>query len=93
MGVTNMKQKLIIVGAGSVGKFIAYNQNDFQQEFEIIGFLDDDANKQNAIIASVPVLGTVNTINDYANQGFALVWGNAFPTIKKLCTNNTNIGL
>ncbi|MEC5166443.1 sugar O-acyltransferase (sialic acid O-acetyltransferase NeuD family) [Flavobacterium sp. PL11] len=77
-----MKQKLIIVGAGSVGKYIAYNQNIFQQEFEIIGFLDDDVSKHNTTIAGVPVLGNVNAINDYANQGFALVWGIAFPTIK-----------
>ena len=37
-----MKKKLLIVGAGSVGKFVAYNIDNFTQEFEIIGFLDDD---------------------------------------------------
>lgn len=79
---TDMKQKLIIIGAGSVGKFIAYNQNTFQQEFKIIGFLDDDVNKHNTTIADVPVLGDVSTIAYYADKGFAVAWGIAFPTIK-----------
>lgn len=82
-----MKQKLIIIGAGSVGKYIAYNQNDFQNNFEIIGFLDDDIAKHNTFIAAIPVLGSVNKIIDYANKGYALVWGIAFPSIKNKLYN------
>jgi sugar O-acyltransferase (sialic acid O-acetyltransferase NeuD family) len=87
MEAINMRQKLIIVGAGSVGKFIAYNQSAFEQEFEIIGFLDDDANKLNTVIAGIPVLGNVSTIENYADQGFAVAWGIAFPSIKNSLYN------
>lgn len=78
-----MEQKLLIIGAGSVGKFIAYNINQFSQSFEIIGFLDDDASKHNTIIAGVPVLGAVAKLQEFSGKGIALVWGIAFPTVKK----------
>lgn len=78
-----MKQKLLIVGAGSVGKFIAYNIEKFIQEFEIIGFLDDDVSKHNTIIAGVKVLGSVSLLEEYSNKNIAIVWGIAFPYIKK----------
>ena len=77
-----MRKKLIIVGAGSVGKFIAYNIENFTQKFEIIGFLDDDNTKHNTQIARVPVLGKVNKVYEYSNKNYALVWGIAFPKIK-----------
>lgn len=77
-----MKQKLIIIGAGSVGKYIAYNQNDFQIEFEVVGFLDDDLTKHNSQIADIPVLGNVSKIIEYSHKGYALAWGIAFPAIK-----------
>lgn len=79
-----MIQKLIIVGAGSVGKFIAYNITDFNQKFEIVGFLDDDKEKQNKFIAGYPVLGEVDLLQEYSGKGFAVVLGIAFPKIKKV---------
>ena len=78
-----MKQKLLIIGAGSVGKFIAYNLNQFIQSFEVIGFLDDDASKHNTIIAGFPVLGAVEKVQEFSGKGIAIVWGIAFPSIKK----------
>lgn len=79
--------KLLIIGAGSVGKFIAYNINDFTEEFEIIGFLDDDIAKHNTTIAGYDVLGSVSKLKEYSNQNIALVFGIAFPTIKKKMIN------
>ncbi len=78
-----MKQKLLIIGAGSVGKFIAYNINQFTQNFEIIGFLDDDTSKHNSTIASFPVLGSINKLPEYSGKDLAIVWGIAFPMVKK----------
>ncbi len=78
-----MTQKLLIIGAGSVGKFIAYNINQFTQPFEIIGFLDDDASKHDTIIADVPVLGVVDKLQEFSGKDIAIVWGIAFPSIKK----------
>ena len=73
---------LIIIGAGSVGKFIAYNIADFKSEFSIIGFVDDDNTKQGQIIAGYPVLGNLDLLNEYSGKGYALVVGIAFPKIK-----------
>ena len=78
-----MNQKLLIIGAGSVGKFIAYNINQFTQCYEIIGFLDDDISKHNRIIAGFPVLGSVDKLPEYSGNNIAIVWGIAFPAIKK----------
>ena len=75
-------KKVIIVGAGSVGKFIAYNPNQFTEKFDFIGFLDDDPNKKGQLIAGIPVLGTLELLPDYINQNIAVVWGIAFPKIK-----------
>lgn len=77
-----MKQKLIIIGAGSVGKFVVYNQDSFTIDFEIVGILDDDCSKHNATIAGIPVLGSISKITNYSDKGFAVVWGIAFPAIK-----------
>ncbi len=76
-------KKLLIIGAGSVGKFIAYNINQFTESFEIIGFLDDDKSKHNTVIAGFPVLGPVDKVQDYSGKGIAIVWGIAFPSVKK----------
>ena len=78
-----MTQKLLIVGAGSVGKFIAYNINQFTQTFEIIGFLDDDVSKHNTAISGFPVLGAVDKLLEFSGKDIAIVWGIAFPSIKK----------
>jgi sugar O-acyltransferase (sialic acid O-acetyltransferase NeuD family) len=77
-----MKRKLLIVGAGSVGKFIAYNLEEFTQEFEIMGFLDDDVTKHKCSIAGYPVLGPVSTLSGFSGKGVAIVLGIAFPELK-----------
>jgi len=76
-------KKLLIIGAGSVGKFIAYNINQFTESFEIIGFLDDDGAKHNTVIAGFPVLGPVDKVQEFSGKGIAIVWGIAFPSVKK----------
>lgn len=78
-----MKKKLLIIGAGSVGKFIAYNINQFTQSFEILGFLDDDVSKHSTIISGFPVLGAVDKLQEFSGKDMAIVWGIAFPDIKK----------
>lgn len=78
-----MKRKLLIIGAGSVGKFIANNVNQFTDSFEIIGFLDDDVSKHNTVIAGFQVLGSVEKLQEFSGKGIAIVWGIAFPAIKK----------
>jgi sugar O-acyltransferase (sialic acid O-acetyltransferase NeuD family) len=77
-----MKQKLLIIGAGNVGKFIAYNINQFTVSYEIIGFLDDDSVKLGNIIAGYKVLGSVESLNEFSEKEIALVLGIAFPEAK-----------
>lgn len=75
-------KKLIIIGAGSVGKFIAYNIDSFQDSFSVVGFVDDDATKQGQIISGFPVLGSLDLLKEYSGKGYAVVVGIAFPKIK-----------
>lgn len=77
------KKKLLIIGAGSVGKFIAYNIENFTQSFEIIGFLDDDVSKHDKLIAGYSVLGSVEKLNQFSDKNIAIVWGIAFPNVKR----------
>lgn len=78
-----MKKKLLIIGAGSVGKFIAYNINQFTKSFEVIGFLDDDVTKHNSIIAGFPVIGFLDRLIEFSGKDVAIVFGIAFPFVKK----------
>ena len=76
-------KKLLIIGAGSVGKFIAYNIENFTQSFEIIGFLDDDVSKHDKLIAGYSVLGSVEKLSQFSDKNIAIVWGIAFPSVKR----------
>lgn len=82
-----MKQKLLIIGAGSVGKYIAYNINQFTTSFEIIGFLDDDVAKHDSNVAGFQVLGSVEKLKEFSGKEIAIVWGIAFPMVKKKLFN------
>lgn len=76
-----MKESLIIIGAGSVGGFLALNQELFNNQYNIIGFLDDATEKIGKSIWNIPVLGTINDLDKYPDS--ALVIGIAFPLVKK----------
>ena len=41
-----MKERLIIIGTGDVGGFLTLNQELFSEKYDIIGFLDDAAEKK-----------------------------------------------
>jgi sugar O-acyltransferase (sialic acid O-acetyltransferase NeuD family) len=77
-----MKQKLLIIGAGNVAKFIAYNINQFTASYEIIGFLDDDSSKLGNTIAGYQVLGSIERLNEFSGKGIAVVLGITFPVVK-----------
>lgn len=49
---------LIIYGAGDVGKFIAYNLDLFDGEYNLLGFIDDDKGKTGGEICGLPVFGS-----------------------------------
>jgi sugar O-acyltransferase (sialic acid O-acetyltransferase NeuD family) len=87
----NILNKLIIIGAGSVGGFLIHNQELFHEKYEVLGFLDDDLKKIGKNIFGYPVLGSINTLKDYEQKGMNLAIGIAFPQIKKYILNNIDI--
>jgi len=76
-----MKKDLLIIGAGNVGGFLVLNQDLFKEEYNIIGFLDDDENKVGKKIWNIPVLGKIDQVDDYLNT--SIVIGISNPLIKK----------
>lgn len=78
-----MKKKLIIIGAGSVGGFISCNIEEFE-DFEILGFLDDDSSKHDKTIYGYKVLGKIDVIDNYiSNEKIYVVIGIANPFDKE----------
>ena len=75
------KNKLIIIGAGNVGGFLANNISLFLGNYEIIGLLDDDPAKQGETLWGLEVLGPTDRITDF--QGCSVAVGIAFPSSKK----------
>jgi sugar O-acyltransferase (sialic acid O-acetyltransferase NeuD family) len=56
---------LIIIGAGNVGAFLAYNLELFEGSYKLLGFLDDDPKKSGTTLAGYPVLGKTSDIHQY----------------------------
>lgn len=84
-------KKLIIIGAGSVGGFLALNQNLFTQSYDIIGFLDDDLNKIGKTFWGVKVIGSVDDCIKFKDVDFAI--GITYPYIKKKIIQKMGIGI
>ncbi|MDR2955183.1 MAG: hypothetical protein LBV43_08890 [Prevotella sp.] len=59
---------LIVFGAGDLGKFIVYNINIFGDEYNILGFMDEDINKVGWTLCGLPIFGIdylkLNKIDD-----------------------------
>ena len=83
-----MKKDLLIIGAGNVGGFIAYNFAPLAEKYNLLGFLDDDVNKIGRQIYDLPVLGDIDSLLSY--KEIAIVVGIGFPEIKRLILNRIN---
>ncbi|MDW7762094.1 MAG: hypothetical protein SCM96_15840 [Acidobacteriota bacterium] len=81
-----MKKNLIIIGAGNVGAFVAYNLDLFDEKFILLGFLDDDIHKKGRIIAGHQVLGNVDDLRSFP-AGTAVAVGIADPVSRKRIVN------
>ncbi len=60
-----MKQDIIIIGAGGMGKDVLWTINDYNKKFEkynVIGFLDDNYTKHEKAIHKIPIIGKLNWI-------------------------------
>ena len=57
--------KLIIYGAGQNGRLLANRLlSDPRRDRDLLGFIDDDAHKQNKIIQGLPILGQHSDLED-----------------------------
>jgi len=83
-----MADRLVILGAGSVGGFIVNNLELFQYDYSEIIFLDDDKSKIGATIWGVKVAGPISEINNLNPKSVDVVLGIAFPKIKSLICKN-----
>ncbi|OYQ32121.1 hypothetical protein CHU92_14695 [Flavobacterium cyanobacteriorum] len=74
---------LIIIGAGNVGGYISYNIADFQG-YRVLGFLDDNIEKQGKMMYGRTVLGPCSSIDNYiGDTPLHVVIGIANPVAKK----------
>lgn len=76
-----IKKELFIIGAGSVGGHIALNIEDYEKEYTVVGFLDDDPAKVGTHQFGFEVLGTVD--DALYIEDADIVIGIAFPLIKQ----------
>jgi FlaA1/EpsC-like NDP-sugar epimerase len=61
------KKRLLIIGAGDAGEKILREIRDNPRlDYEVVGFLDDDAKKKGMRIHGIPVLGSLPRIHDMA---------------------------
>ncbi len=72
---------LVIIGAGNVGGFLAYNQNLFAKQFNVLGFLDDDASKLGKEFYGLKVIGNTEHLFSM-DKNVAVAIGIAFPRSK-----------
>lgn len=65
---TIVKQKLLIIGAGKCACYLMDALNSDMSEYEIIGMLDDDPQKQGRQIGSSKVVGYLFQFNDIIDK-------------------------
>lgn len=81
------QNKLLIIGAGSVGGHLAVNLKNYNDRFEVLGFLDDNKDKIGRKFVGFPVLGNLSSIVDY-DKTIQIAVGIAFPIIKSKIIKN-----
>lgn len=75
---------LYIIGAGGLGREVAWvveRINAVEKEWNLIGFIDDDLDKQGQIINDLPVVGTVDYLVGHQNAYTVCAIGS--PKIKR----------
>jgi sugar O-acyltransferase (sialic acid O-acetyltransferase NeuD family) len=77
-----MAKKLIIIGAGNVGGYISYNIDDLG-DYEVLGFLDDNAEKHGKYYYGKEVLGPLSSIDEYIDDDLCVVISIANPVAKR----------
>lgn len=77
-------KKLIIIGAGGLGREVAQYINDINQikyEYELLGYIDDDISKLGIVYNNLKVIGNTNMLSEL--NDIYLFCAVANPEIKK----------
>jgi FlaA1/EpsC-like NDP-sugar epimerase len=61
-------KKAIIIGAGNVAERLLRDLGRNQYDFQVVGLLDDEANKQGRMILGYKILGKLHTIGDWTKK-------------------------
>ena len=65
----DLPHAVIIVGAGAVGKNLAIElRTNSRRDFTIVGFLDDDPDKCDQVIADLPILGNLDQASEMVDS-------------------------
>ncbi len=67
-------EKIVIIGAGDGGRIISQLVKD-QEDFEILGFIDDDESLQGKIINGYKVIGTSINLKKFQGLNFVVAIG------------------
>jgi sugar O-acyltransferase (sialic acid O-acetyltransferase NeuD family) len=82
-----MSVDLIIIGAGGSSRDIAQAiacSDPAKKNWNLLGFLDDDAAKQGTIVDGIPVLGVLDSVSIYSDAKVLIGVAGEPPTRKKL---------
>ena len=63
----NVPHRILIIGAGYTGRAL-YNIMEGNNNFKIVGYLDDDKKKRGTTIGSSPVLGATNLLSSIVKE-------------------------
>jgi FlaA1/EpsC-like NDP-sugar epimerase len=89
----NEKKSTLIIGAGQAGHKILREIQDYaQNQYHVIGFIDDDPAKKNTVISGLPVLGNSSQMPSIIQKHCIQTIIFAIPSIsnRRLITTKTN---
>lgn len=75
-------KNLIVFGAGDLGKFIVYNIEMFDPEYNILGFMDQDTNKIGGELCGLPIFD-IDYLKSSQIEDLSIVIAISSPTAKE----------
>jgi len=80
------KTKVVIIGAGSFGREVHMSLNYMQEQydqFEILGYLDDDSSLKGKLVNNLVVLGGLEWLQDHKSDNIRYIVTIAEPSVRK----------
>ncbi|MDR1606653.1 MAG: polysaccharide biosynthesis protein [Streptococcaceae bacterium] len=60
--------KTLVIGAGQLGELLVTQLNNYDSDYQVVGFVDDDNNKSSIQINRLPVLGKIESLPDLVDK-------------------------